>query len=239
VSLFILAASLLAGPPFFTDDPDPIHFRHWEFYVASAHTRNNLHYSGTAPQFEINYGFAPNAMLHVIAAANFDLPKGRTLRYGLGDTELGLKYRFIEETEGRPQIGTFPHLEVPTGASSRGLGSGNVRAFLPIWIQKSWGDWTSYGGGGYCLNPGPGNKNYWWFGWEIQRDISKAVTIGAEIFSSTSSGKGESSTAAFNVGAILSLGVGSAALVSVGRDVRGPDTFFMYVAYYLTFGPPS
>ena len=237
VSLFIFVFSVAGGPPFFTDDPDPVKFRHWEFYVASAQTRNSLDYSGTAPHFEINYGFAPNAMLHVIAAAGFDLPKNRTLRYGLGDTEIGLKYRFVEETDGRPQIGTFPHLEVPTGASSRGLGSGNYRLFLPIWIQKSWGDWTSYGGGGYCINPGPENKNYWWFGWEVQRDISKAVTLGAEIFASTPSVKGELTTVGLNLGAILSIGGGAAALVSVGRDIRGPNTFFMYVGYYLTFGP--
>ena len=49
--------------------------------------------------------------------------------------------------------------------------------------------------------------------------------------------EGESATTGFNLGAILSLGDGAAALVSVGRDIRGPDTFFMYVAYYLTFGP--
>jgi len=237
--LFLFAVSVLAGPPFFTDDPEPIDYRHWEFYLASAQTKTRLGYAGTAPHVEFNYGIALNAMLHVIAAADFDLPKRQKLRYGLGDTEIGLKYRFVEETAGRPQIGIFPHLEVPTGASRRGLGNGQVQVFLPVWIQKSWGDWMSYGGGGYWINPGPGNKNYWWFGWEVQRGISKAVTVGAEVFANTPGAKGESATAGFNLGAILSLGGGSAALLSVGRDIRGPDTFFIYVAYYLTRGPRS
>jgi len=26
-----------------------------------------------------------------------------------------------------------------------------VRGFLPLWLQKSWGRWTSYGGG-YWIN---------------------------------------------------------------------------------------
>jgi hypothetical protein len=235
--LIVLAASLLGGPPFFTDDPEPIDFRHWEFYIASAQTRNRLDYAGTAPHFEINYGLAPNAMFHVIAAASFDRSGSRKLRYGLGDTEIGLKYRFVEETEGRPQIGVFPHIELPTGASRRGLGNGRIQAFLPVWIQKSWGSWTSYGGGGYWINPGPGNKNYWWFGWEIQRAISKAVTVGAELFTNTRTAAGESATTGFNLGAIVALGGASSALVSIGRDIRGPNSFYMYVAYYLTFGP--
>ena len=24
-----------AGPPFFTDDPQPVDFKHWEFYISS------------------------------------------------------------------------------------------------------------------------------------------------------------------------------------------------------------
>ena len=234
---FIFAASVFAGPPFFTDDPEPIDFRHWEFYIASAQMKSRLDYSGTAPHFEINYGIATNAMLHVIAAAGFDQPRGRKLRYGLGDAEIGLKYRFLEETESRPQIGTFPHIELPAGASRRGLGSGRVQVFLPVWIQKSRGPWTTYGGGGYWINPGPGNRNYWWFGWEVQREISKVLTLGAELFTNTRTAAGQAARTGINLGAIVSLGGASSALVSVGRDIHGPNSFFIYMAYYLTFGP--
>ena len=231
------AAALRAGPPFFTDDPEPVDFRHWEFYAASAQTGSRLDFSGTAPHFEVNYGLAPGAMFHLIAGASFDLPRHGRLRYGLGDMEIGLKYRFVDETKGRPMIGTFPHVEIPTGSASRGLGAGYVHAFFPIWLQKSWGPWTTYGGGGYWINPGPGNKDYWWFGWEAQRDLSKSVTVGGEVFAATSSAEGESTIAAFNLGAMISLGQGSQLLLSAGRDFRGPETFYGYIAYYLTFGP--
>jgi hypothetical protein len=50
-------------------------------------------------------------------------------------------------------------LEVPTGSKSDGLGSGQMQAFLPLWLQKCVGDWTVYGGGGYGINPGAGNEN--------------------------------------------------------------------------------
>ena len=62
-------------------------------------------------------------------------------------------------------MGIFPLVEIPTGDARRGLGAGYTQAFLPVWVQKDFGKWTTYGGGGYWINPGPGNRNYWFFGW--------------------------------------------------------------------------
>ena len=230
-------SDLRAGPPFFTDDPEPIDYRHWEFYVASQQARDRDGVSGTAPHFEINYGVAPDMMLHVISSLSFNKPGGGTVKYGIGDLELGLKYRFVREAGGRPQIGTFPHLEVPTGSRSRGLGNGKPQLFIPVWIQKSWGSWTTYGGGGYWINPGSGNRNYWSIGWEVQRDLSRRVTVGAELFGNTSSAIGRGGQTGFNLGAIVSLGGGHQILLSAGRDILGPNTLFFYIAYYLTIGP--
>ena len=56
--------------------------------------------------------------------------------YGYGDTELGVKFRFLHETDYLPEAAIFPLLEVPTGNASDGLGSGHVQAFLPMWLQK-------------------------------------------------------------------------------------------------------
>jgi hypothetical protein len=47
-----------AGPPFLTDDPEPVEYRHWEVYVASQLARDQGGWSGTAPQLEVNYGAA-------------------------------------------------------------------------------------------------------------------------------------------------------------------------------------
>jgi hypothetical protein len=57
------------------------------------------------------------------------------------------------------------------------------------------------------------------------------------LFTNTRTAAGEPAATGFNLGAIVSLGGASSALVSIGRDIRGPDSFFVYVAYYLTFGP--
>ncbi|HYA92530.1 MAG TPA: transporter [Thermodesulfobacteriota bacterium] len=240
MGLFSLVLSPMvawAGPPFVTDDPEPVEYRHWEFYLASQDAKNKEGWSGTAPHFEVNYGALPNLQLHMIAPLAYAKPNDGSARYGFGDLELGAKYRFIQETDWRPQVGTFTMLEVPTGSSSKGLGSGQVRAFLPIWLQKSWGPWQSYGGGGYWINPGSENKDYWFFGWQVQRELSKVITLGAEVFYNTPTAREEGGRTGFNVGTIVNFTDEHHLLFSTGRDIHGQNRFSVYVAYQLTIGP--
>ena len=165
--LLIVAPSALAGPPFDTDDPEPVDFLHWEFYLASVQHFQRSESDATLPHVEINYGAFPNIQLHIVAPMVYARANGRT-SYGFGDTEIGVKYRFVDETEGTPQIGTFPLVEIPTGDRNKGLGNGQAQVYLPIWVQKSWGDFTTYGGGGFWYNPGMDQRNWVFTGWEAQ-----------------------------------------------------------------------
>jgi hypothetical protein len=119
--LVCFPGAALAGPPFTTDDPEPVTYRHWEFYVASQNTKSADGWSGTAPHFEVNYGAISNLQLHLIAPLAYDAPAQGTRQYGYGDTEVGVKYRFIQETDVSPQVGLFPLLEIPTGSAHRGV----------------------------------------------------------------------------------------------------------------------
>src|SRR5215469_13251993 len=84
-----LATAAYAGPPYITDDPEPVDFHHWEFYVASISAKNGGDWSGTAPHFEINYGVIPNVQLHMIIPLAYDVPTEGAAHYGLADIELG------------------------------------------------------------------------------------------------------------------------------------------------------
>ncbi len=229
-----------AGPPFFTDDPEPVEYLHWEVYAASQWEHNKHEgISATLPHVEVNYGLIPDMQVHAIVPMAYSAPHDGPSQYGLGDMELGAKYRFIHEDEEglAPQVGTFPLVEFPTGDSSRGLGEGRIKIFFPVWIQKSWGPWTTYGGGGYWYHPGEGNKNYWFTGWILQREISKTLTLGAELFNTSPKTKDESDETGFNVGGFLNLSEEHHILFSAGRDLKGPSTFFAYLAFQWTFGP--
>jgi hypothetical protein len=237
VLLLVGSLTVLAGPPFMTDDPEPVDYQHWEFYIASQHTETADGWSGTAPHVELNYGVVPNVQLHLIAPLAYDAPNGSSTHYGYGDTELGVKVRFIQETDHLPQVGIFPLLEVPTGRESDGLGSGHVQAFLPLWVQKSFGDWTVYGGGGYGINPGAGNENWGFGGLVVQRHVTKNVLLGAEVYHRTTIAIGSRSDTAFNLGTVIDFTEHQHLLFSAGRSIDGPTDFQVYVAYQFTFGP--
>jgi hypothetical protein len=153
-AMALIPAAAIAGPPFRTDDPEPVDYQHWEFYTFTAGSHVTDDTSGVLPAFEFNYGIVPNGMVHVIAGMAFDHPSGSPTVFGMGDVELGFKYRLIEQDKNstQPSIGIFPLVELPAGDQNKDLGAGHASVFLPVWIQKDFGDWTTYGGGGYWFN---------------------------------------------------------------------------------------
>src|SRR5512140_1962041 len=162
----------LAGPPFLTDDPEPVEYQHHEFYIGTQQTKTADGRAGTLPHVEYNYGAAPDLQLHIIAPYAFNNPATGPNQKGVGDTELGIKYRFVQETENQPMVGVFPIVVTHTGNADKGLGNGATQVFLPLWLQKKWGEWQSYGGGGYWINHAEGARNHWFFGWQVQKEIS-------------------------------------------------------------------
>ena len=56
----------LAGPPFMTDDPEPVDYQHHEFYISTQQTKTADGRAGTLPHVEFNYGVVPDVMLHII-----------------------------------------------------------------------------------------------------------------------------------------------------------------------------
>src|SRR6185437_12760527 len=93
-----------AGPPFQTDDPDPVEFRHFEMYAFTLSDGTTA--GGTtlsAPAYEVNYGVVPNVQLHlVVPFVNAFVPDGPN-QHGIGDTEFGAKVRFLKETKHAPE----------------------------------------------------------------------------------------------------------------------------------------
>lgn len=231
----ILAGNVYGGPPFITDDPEPVDYQHWEFYIASMHFQTADGWAGSAPHFELNYGVVPNVQLHLIAPLAYDLPSDGSAHYGYGDTELGVKFRFIQETNYLPQVGIFPLLEVPTGSAADNLGSGDWQAFLPVWLQKDFGKWTIYGGGGYWINPGAGNQNWGFVGTVLQYQVRDNVLIGVEINHSTPAEIGGRDDTAFNVGTVIDFTEHQHLLFSAGRSIHGPTDFQCYIAWQFTF----
>jgi hypothetical protein len=239
LSSLLVPSTASAGPPYVTDDPEPVEYRHWEVYLASQSFHDKDGWTLTAPHVEVNYGPVPDVQLHVIAPLALSVPDRGPSAYGYGDTELGVKFRFVQERSWIPMIGTFPLLEVPSGSRARGLGNGSAQAFFPVWIQKSFGPWQTYGGIGPWLDLGNGQRHWWYFGWQVQRRLSGWLTLGAEVFHQTPMEYGQESDSRFNVGAVLDFSELHHLLLSAGRGFQGSNLFQGYLAYQLTFGPPD
>jgi hypothetical protein len=239
LSVFLLLSPtvLQAGPPFTTDDPEPVEYRHWEVYLATQLSHDSSGWSGSLPQVEINYGAVPNLQLHLIAPVTFLAPRSGPTVFGYGDTELGAKCRFVQQTKFVPEVATFPLIELPSGNESRGLGSGHTQFFFPIWLQKDIGKWTTYGGGGYWVNPGPDNQNWWFVGWLVQRQVTSHLTVGAEVFHETAQQVNGESDTIINGGGIFDLNDTAHLLFSLGHTVQGPSSYQAYFAIQFTFGP--
>ena len=238
----IVAAALFisipaeAGPPFLTDDPVPVDYGHSEFYVFSTYDKTPEGKDITLPAFEYNYGVLPETQLHVMVPFVKSAPSDASSEFGLGDVEVGVKYRFVQESSYMPQIGVFPMVELATGNADRGLGNGKPWWRLPVWLQKSWGEWTSYGGGGYVINHEPGTASYSFGGLLLQRDIGDKWTLGGELFArSKDADDGERTTLA-NVGGYYKFTADFNLLFTVGHSVSGEKHTLGYVGLWWAFG---
>jgi hypothetical protein len=72
--VLILSRNAFAGPPYITDDPEPVEYQHWEVYFASIFAKQPDAWTSTAPHLEVNYGPIPNVQLHIIAPLTLYVP---------------------------------------------------------------------------------------------------------------------------------------------------------------------
>ena len=261
-SLILLSSPVSAGPPFVSDDPEPTDYQHYEIYLFSQGTQAAGGLTGVAPSCDCNFGALPNLQLHIQPALAVARVSGSAPQWGVGDLELGLKYRFIEQDKDSwiPSVAFYPKLEVPSGDAARGLGTGRTHAFLPFWLQKDFDAWTVYGGGGFWLNPGPGNKNFWFVGGVLERKITDQLTLGGELFYQTTSVTstpmpagfgndpglqpvsipiGMAPSIGFNMGGIYDFSEQYHILFSVGKGLlhaRETNEFSWYLGFELTGG---
>jgi hypothetical protein len=225
----ILATRTFAGPPFLTDDPEPVDYQHWENYLFAAGDHEEGGYIINGPAVELNYGPLPDTQLSLtvpMTSVGGNTPDAS----GLGDVQLGVKYRFLHETNGWPQIAFFPAVTLPTGNASRGLGNGRAWFQLPLWLQKSWGPWTTYGGGGAALNSAAGRRDYGFGGWLLQRDFGEHLSLGGELFAQGRDADNDQGFIALNFGGSYKLTEHFSLLASAGHSVAGENHTLWYSA---------
>src|SRR3954470_23185744 len=90
-ALLLASSAAHAGPPYDTDDPEPTELHHWEIYAFGAGTA--FHGVDGEAGLDLNYGPLPGIQLTATIPVDFET--GADTRFGRGDLELGVKYRFL------------------------------------------------------------------------------------------------------------------------------------------------
>jgi hypothetical protein len=224
-----------AGPPYVTDDPEPTDYQHFEIY---AYTDGTVTRSGRTGEtgIDFNYGGAPDLQLSsTIALSYAEVLPGATV-WGVGNIEFGVKYRFMHQDDFGWDVSAYPQVFLPS-ASAR-LGEPNASLFLPMWMEKDWGVWSTFGGGGCTFTAGRTSKDWCTAGWALTRHVLPDLDIGAEIYHSTPDVQDGRQSTGLGVGAVYDLSETYHLLASYGPGIQNAtatDRMTWYTALEFTF----
>jgi len=201
-----------------TDDPEPTQAGHWEVYGPLIEVEGKgKDYEG-AVAAEVNYGAAPNLQLTLEIPLIYSHDVSG-MKWGGGDVAISAKYRFYHNEDAGLSVAAFPGLTLPT--ASNGMGAGKLTALLPVWVQKDLGSWSIFGGGGYAINPGVGNNNYWTVGVAVSHQVTPKLLLGIEANRQGADAIGGKGSTSLGVGTIYQLKAPFRLLASGGPTFEG------------------
>jgi hypothetical protein len=193
-------APAFAGPPFVTDDPEPADYGHFVGYLFSAGTRACDETSGTAVGLDLSYGVLPDTQISLVVPFEYEPGAKGGTRFALHEVAFGARYRFLQED----QAGWLPQVTI-SSAVAIPMSQRTPKVFLSLWAQKSFGEWTTFGGGGFNKSTGDGDGDFWSFGWGLTRQLTPHFALGVEAFGQTRDGDGGKGSASAGIGAIYDL----------------------------------
>jgi hypothetical protein len=112
----------------------------------------------------------------------FNNPDGGEASNGVGNSALGIKWRFLDEAQRGLDLSVYPQLEFNTASYSVDLGLVNpgTKFILPFQAEKGFGPWNVNGELGYIFNQESGNQ--WLYGLACGYRISKRFQWVGELY---------------------------------------------------------
>lgn len=236
VTSILLMGDVFAGPPYISNDPVPISYKNFQLYFFALGNKTNTGSNIQAPYFEVDYGIFPEFEANITLGIDSNISqKQQQNGMGIGDVQLGMTYRFLQETKYLPQLGILPAVFIPTGDNYRGLGNGRPYYSLQCWGQKSLNQWIINFGGGYVYNPPPAGFNYFLGGLLIQNVLNDYLTVGGEIFSQGATNEINGATMIADVGVTYTLTKNTNFVFSAGHSIKGMQAFVTYIGIQWCF----
>ncbi len=179
VALLTLSPLAHAGPPYVSDDPETTDYHHVEAYLFASATSTRFG-TGSATGIDFSYGAGPDLQLTLVAPVAQERPNQGQSATGPGNIELAAKIRLAHLARAGWDVSVFPRLFLPS--ASRRVGDQHEAYLLPVWIERDWGQWSTFGGGGHVINHGGDSQDYTLLAWAITHQVLPRLQIGAEVF---------------------------------------------------------
>jgi hypothetical protein len=226
------------GPPLITDDTGTPGNNKWEINIAI--TSEILHPGQRQfemPLVDINYGIGENLELSYEVPLLVSANRQEATLSGLGDSEVGTKWRFLDENKAGLSASIYPQFTFnnPTSSVRRGLVAKGQEFFLPLELQKAIEqlDMDFELGPNFDFNA----PNEYDYGLVIGHTFGRLELIG-EIHG-TSLDHFRKDDLILNVGARYQISEGHTLLLSAGRSLYDESTarvtFLSYVGIQFNF----
>jgi hypothetical protein len=196
--VFSICGPVHAQLPFYTDDTGVTDRGKWHFEFFNEYDALQLQYPNlhqNTANFKLNYGLPHNLELDVDAPyLVIQRAAGNQGSSGGGDTELGIKWRFRNQSTGsrRPSLAATFYVEFPTGDARQELGSGLTDYWLNFIGQTPISEKTRITGNLGILFAGNtstgaiGTTNtrgqVYTGGLSLLHDFSPRLTLGGEVY---------------------------------------------------------
>lgn len=228
LALGCFSIAAVAGPPYITDDPEPTELGHYENYLFATGTSTRDGSSGSAG-LDLNYGGAPDLQLTAVLPLAFQSSANGGTAANLGNIEFAAKYRFLHQEETGLDVAIFPRVFLPSGSARVGPRHGAF--FLPVWLERSWESWSTFGGGGCEFNRGSGSRDFCLAGWALTHQVLENLQLGAEVVHETPDVKGGQSSTGIGFGMIYDLGEHYHLLAYAGPGLQNAAATGRYAWY--------
>jgi hypothetical protein len=224
------------GPPLVTDDPDTPGNGHWEINIAAIGTHTPGVAQLSLPDADINYGWGDHVQLKIDTPWLIQDQAGAGVKSGLGASELGVKWRFVDQETSGFSMSIYPQASVNFAASSpkRGLTAPGVQWFLPLEASTRFAGlaWDAEVGRGFGPQPAgyPATPDYWAVGLILSRDCGHGLECLAEVRKTLAPHDAQT---LLNLGARFKLGESLAIMGAVGRDAGTRSDDRQELLFYL------
>ncbi len=218
------------GPPMLTDDPDTPGNKRWEINTAVTQASTRSEQSRSFPHLDFNYGLGDSIQLKYETGWLFVRPAGQNRQNGLGNSLVGVKWRFVGADDAAFKVSVYPQYEFENGTDSveRGVAEPAPNFLLPIEVSRSYGRVAVVGELGYQFLHN--SEDEWVYGLLGALHASDNLELLAEIHGTVAPGL-SSWDPLINVGLRRSFGDRFKLLASVGTGFTNGAESTRLIAY--------